>query len=203
MSLYSDSSIRLVRDAQRASALSTFVPYREDLIKDILTESRHLRILLSELYTKLSSNSIIESKTALEISCVMHGTALRHNKRILLAYFYHRFQKLHDIFWSLGIGSSSLSLPESITKNLSPSEFVLKKEYQSLIQNYRSTLGDLDLGGEDIPPKDVYIEVRVVKECGTLLTEDGTVVLSKGSMHHLKRSLVEKLIRTGHLFQIG
>ena len=199
MSLYSDACQRLARDAKRASALSTLAPYREDLVKDIVTESRHLTTHLQSLYQSLSQK---QKSTALSVAASVHENALRQNKRVLLAYARARFQRLQFILWSLGIGSASIALPDFVSRHLSPPELQLKKTYGQLLSRYRAHLGDLDLS-ESVPPKDVYVEVRVLKECGQVVTEEGVVRLSMGSMHHLKRSQVESLIRAGYLLHVG
>lgn len=52
------------------------------------------------------------------------------------------------------------------------------------------------------PPKHLYVEVRVVKECGEVVTEGGVVHLDLHSRHFLRRSDVEYLIRQGRLVQV-
>jgi hypothetical protein len=37
------------------------------------------------------------------------------------------------------------------------------------------------------PPKDLLIEVRVVEDCGTVMTESGSVSLNRGSILFLRR----------------
>ena len=66
------------------------------------------------------------------------------------------------------------------------------------------------------PPKDVYVEVKVLKQIGNyyylfypqwyliffvgeISTENGTVSLDKGTTQYLRRSDVEHLIRQGVL----
>ena len=52
------------------------------------------------------------------------------------------------------------------------------------------------------PPKDLYIEVRVLKDCGEIFTENGPVNLEINSTHFLRRVDVESLIRQGMLVQV-
>lgn len=52
------------------------------------------------------------------------------------------------------------------------------------------------------PPKDLYIEVRVLRDCGEVMTENGLVHLEANSTHFLRRADVEQLIRQGLLEQI-
>lgn len=52
------------------------------------------------------------------------------------------------------------------------------------------------------PPKDLYVEVRVLRDCGEIMTESGIVNLEANSTHFLRRVDVEQLIRQGLLEQI-
>lgn len=49
------------------------------------------------------------------------------------------------------------------------------------------------------PPKNLYIEVRVLHDCGELMTESGVVNLEANSTHFLRRFDAEPLIRQGLL----
>lgn len=201
MSLYSDAGISLSRDVKRSESIHVLSPYREDTVNDVITESRYLTKRLSSLSQELKSGK--DSADAINVSAAIHECALRRNKRILLVYSLSRFGKLKSILWSLGCGSGSIQIPQKISKNMAPHELKLKKRYQELIGSYRAQMGDLELGSEeDVPPLDAYSEVRVLVECGQVLTEDGIVAFSKGSMHHLKLSQVEKLIKAGYLMHV-
>lgn len=52
------------------------------------------------------------------------------------------------------------------------------------------------------PPKDLFVEVRVLRDCGEVMTENGAVNLEANSTHFLRRVDVEQLIRQGLLEQI-
>lgn len=52
------------------------------------------------------------------------------------------------------------------------------------------------------PPKDLYVEVRVLRDCGEIMTESGIVNLEANSTHFLRRVDVEQFIRQGLLEQI-
>ena len=66
--------------------------------------------------------------------------------------------------------------------------------------DYQAALG-IDLSANLQPPKDLMIEVRVLKDCGEIYTEQGPVTLEVNSTHYLRRSDVEPLIRQGFLEQ--
>jgi len=56
-----------------------------------------------------------------------------------------------------------------------------------------------DLSSSLYPPKYPWIEIRVLKECGEIYTENGLVTLSKNSQYYLMRTDVEHLINEGYL----
>lgn len=47
------------------------------------------------------------------------------------------------------------------------------------------------------PPKDLLIEVRVLEDCGKVMTDSGPVNLEKGTILFLRRSQVEPFVREG------
>lgn len=101
-------------------------------------------------------------------------------------------------------------IPESIKQDtLSVREKEYFMQYNSLLTEYNSMIGlDLTADLEVVfmrwpslrrtllttctyylqPPKDLLIEVRVIKDCGgKIMTDSGPVSLDKGSIHFLKR----------------
>lgn len=52
------------------------------------------------------------------------------------------------------------------------------------------------------PPKDLYIEIRVLQSCGEVATENGVLQLDQGTTHFLRQSDVEHLIRQGMVEKI-
>ena len=74
-------------------------------------------------------------------------------------------------------------------------------EYNKILGAYCDSI-ELDLTADVKPPRDLYIEVRVLRDCGSVLTDSGSVALRPGTAHFLKRSDVEHLIRQGALEHI-
>ena len=61
----------------------------------------------------------------------------------------------------------------------------------------------MDLTVDFNPPKDLFIEVRVHKDYGTvLLPESGEVRLQKNTTHLLRRSEVDHLIKRGIMSEV-
>jgi GINS complex subunit 1 len=52
------------------------------------------------------------------------------------------------------------------------------------------------------PPKHHYIQVRALKDCGLLVTMSGSTDVSKDSVHFIKRSDAEPLIRRGFMEEL-
>ena len=143
-----------------------------------------------------------------------------------MAYLGHRLDKISKFAWESG-----KNLPEHVLEKMSPAEMLYFKKYLEAIENYNKNISeslaadaaladddnDLDLdqaaGGFDpssldltvdfAPPKDLFIEVRVNKDYGTvMLPESGEVKLQKNSTHLLRRAEVEHLIKRGIMTEV-
>ena len=105
----------------------------------------------------------------------------------------NRLWRIQDYRWEAGAGAAShlgdlMSAPEKSFLN----------EYNNILGKYFDAV-ELDLTTDLKPPRDLFIEVRVLRDCGSVITDAGTVDLKAGTAHFLKRSDVESLIRQGAL----
>ena len=112
---------------------------------------------------------------------------MRRNKRCLLAYHRVRSDKLEEMCWSgqnildieqqgrrQGNGEGSGMANESGNKSsLSPEEEEYVRQYGDLLAAYKGQWTDIDLTGTLEPPKDLFIDVRVLKDAGEIQTEYG------------------------------
>ncbi|CAM9022161.1 unnamed protein product [Wickerhamomyces anomalus] len=55
------------------------------------------------------------------------------------------------------------------------------KAYSDILIDYKSSFAEVDLSGSLVPPKDVFIDVRVIKDAGEIQTEYGVFNLTKDS----------------------
>jgi GINS complex subunit 1 len=108
----------------------------------------------------------------------------------------NRLRKIKDAWWSAGT-----AINEQLRQNLSRSETTWLEEYDKLMGSYTQEL-DLDLQSDQQPPKALYVEVRALRDFGEISTDTGTITLEKNSVHYLRRSDVELLIRQGVLEEI-
>ena len=124
-----------------------------------------------------------------------YAICMRRNLRYLLSYFFHRLKKIRELRWETGT-----VIPEGIrNETLNEREIEYFNQYSDALATYNNAVG-FDFMSEALePPRDLYVEVRVLKECGEIVTERGPVTLDLGSTHYLKRADVENLIRLGHL----
>ncbi|KAG0022087.1 DNA replication complex GINS protein PSF1 [Podila clonocystis] len=129
----------------------------------------------------------------------VHFIPLQRNKRVLMAYHRQRLDKIKEIAWAYA------TLSEDTRRRLSPDEISFYTEYERHKNKYTAEFGDVDLGLDMLfPPKEIFITVRVVKDCGDIVTDSGaTLSLKKNSEHFVKRSDVERLITQGYLIHVA
>ena len=104
---------------------------------------------------------------------------MRRNKRCLLAYHRTRTDKLEELVWN---GADVLDLSgqqqggmngDAGTSSLSPQEEDYVRQYSDLLAAYKGQWTDIDLTGSLEPPRDLFIDVRVLKDAGEIQTEYG------------------------------
>jgi GINS complex subunit 1 len=109
---------------------------------------------------------------------------MRRNKRCLLAYHRTRTDKLEELAWN---GTDILELAgqqaggtngapiadAGEASSLSPQEEDYFRQYGDLLAAYKGQWTDIDLTGSLEPPRDLFIDVRVLKDAGEIQTEYG------------------------------
>ena len=84
---------------------------------------------------------------------------------------------------------------------LSPQETEYFKRYSAAVNKYmRDTQVDLTVDVD--PPKHMMVLVRVLEDCGEVLTYRGSVLLKKDDTLLLQRKDVEPLIRQGKVLEL-
>lgn len=124
-------------------------------------------------------------------SLLVNHLCMRRNKRCLLAYHRTRTDKLEELVWSGvdiletttqadrdGLGGPSVGVAdpnnnEGHGSSLSPEEEEYVRQYGDLLAAYKGQWTDIDLTGSLEPPRDLFIDVRVLKDAGEIQTEYG------------------------------
>lgn len=131
-----------------------------------------------------------------EIPGFVRHLSLARNKRCLLAYEMSRLRKIDDLVWD------NVELSSEQLADLSYHERNYLEKYISLVSGVKGVMSEIDLGGSLEPPSDVFIDVRVLKDAGEIMTEYGVFNLTKDSQFFVRRVDVERLIQQGYLKQL-
>ena len=117
--------------------------------------------------------------------------------RCLLAYVNTRLVNVKNLFWrSSGNADSQMNMLSQAEK-----DFFL--EYGKMVRNYQNSLPiELDLLTDMEPPTDLFIEIRVLDDCGEILTSNGDVLkLERNATLLVRRCDVEFLLRQNKVIQ--
>ena len=151
--------------------------------------------------------------------------AMRRNKRCLLAYHRVRAQRVEGWCWEgrdlfdmnpgtagKDDGASNAQAMTTTTtadtgaasnSSLSPEEEEYFRQFTDLLSAYKGQWTDVDLTGSLTPPKDLFIDVRVLRDAGEIQTEYGAINLTKNSQFYVRLADVERLIQQGFLQRLS
>ena len=120
--------------------------------------------------------------------------------RCLTAYVNHRLNKIKNCLWEHGG-----AMPEASQPFLSESEAKFVGDYANAIREYNASFPiDIDLFKDLEPPKDLFIQVYVLEDCGQIMTANGDVLnLARGATMSVRRVDVEDLIYKNKVVQTG
>lgn len=151
--------------------------------------------LLEPLIEIVNTNGprAVSEDPALGTGVLVFHESVHRNKRCVLAYLMNRLRRIQTYRWEAGAVAAN-----HLSENMSAAESTFLTQYNKLLGSYCSEV-DLDITADAQPPKDLYIEVRVLADCGSVETDAGPVTLKPGTAHFLKRADVEPLIRQGLL----
>jgi len=105
----------------------------------------------------------------------------------LLAYHRVRTEKIEEAIWAgkdpleswsgppnQGNGEAAAAAEgRASSNNLSPEEEEYARAYGELLAAYKGKWTDIDLTGSLEPPRDLFVDVRVLKDAGEIQTEYG------------------------------
>lgn len=182
--MYAEKSKKLVKELKTSKWLP---PYNSNLITEIVTE---IDLLLLKLRESISSNQ--------DTLSVIQANFIQRNKRGVLAYLNYRTYKLESLRIETGP-----TIPPHFSNQLCAEEIDYFRKYSALVQEYsRKVSKFIDITGDLVPPKDIYIEVKVKDDVGDInLPVAGPVTLKKNTVQLLRREDAATLVRQGVLQQ--
>jgi GINS complex subunit 1 len=178
--MYGETANKLVQNAKRIQSLPHLPPYASDLSRTIVREVRDLDRDVSAILAPFGSSFNPSADPSTACALLVNHLCMRRNKRCLLAYHRVRADKLEAYCWD-GVdvleqsGSGGAQKDES---SLSPEEEEYVRQYSDLLAAYKGQWTDIDLTGSLEPPRDLFIDVRVLKDAGEIQTEYGYALRS-------------------------
>ena len=176
--------------AKRTQALAHLPPYQTELVREVTREVRDLDKDVAHILAPFQGSFNPSDEPAAACAVLVNHLCMRRNKRCLLAYHRVRSDKLEEMCWSdkdvldqaqqamggLRQGSgdrSGMNTEAGSTNSLSPEEEEYTRQYSDMLAAYKGQWTDIDLTGTLEPPRDLFIDVRVLKDAGEIQTEYG------------------------------
>ncbi|KAK9461704.1 uncharacterized protein V1516DRAFT_250290 [Lipomyces oligophaga] len=201
--MYGDAAAKLALDARRAQSLDSITEHHTELVSVILREIRDLYRDYALLREKLKLSTASQTPDTPESSpknlsgaIFILQLCLRRNKRVLLAYHRLRAKKIDNLVW---LAADSTALPSSLDAH----DLDYFRAQSSLISELNGTWAEIDLAGSIEPPKDLFVDVRVLKDAGEIQTEYGVLSLTKNSQFYVRLADVDRLISQGYLARLS
>lgn len=219
--MYGDHGLKLVVQAKRAQNLTHLPPYETELVRETAREVRDLDRDVTSILEPFQGSFDPNANQGVAGTLLTNHLSMRRNKRCLLAYHKTRTDKLEELVWrgadvvdlsgqqlrdgaGLGNASGATGRPaDGGTSSLSPQEEDYVRQYGDLLAAYKGQWTDIDLTGSLEPPRDLFIDVRVLKDAGEIQTEYGAITLTKNSQFYVRQGDVERLIAQGYLQKLS
>lgn len=174
-----------VQHAKRTQNLPHLPPYQTELVRSVAREVRDLDRDVASLLEPFQGSFDPSVEQATACTLLVNHLAIRRNKRCLLAYHRTRTDKLEELVWNgadildlagqpaPGPNGAAAVSDANASSSLSPQEEDYIRQYSDLLAAYKGQWTDIDLTGSLEPPRDLFIDVRVLKDAGEIQTEYG------------------------------
>ncbi|XP_058109385.1 uncharacterized protein LOC131252729 isoform X1 [Magnolia sinica] len=190
--MYGRRGARLLREIA-CGETGQLTAFNNDMFDQVIKECNEHQFQLQSLMRKIQEEGldIQTARNADHFGAVVHHLSLIRNKRCLMSYMYNRTEIIRSLRWKVGP-----VLPQEIQEKFNYSEEEYFKNHSAALESYMSEL-DVDLTVDMVPPKDPYIQVRVLDDIGEVLLGDQSASLVRHSVHSLKRTDAEPFISQG------
>ncbi|KAH0544976.1 DNA replication protein psf1 [Glutinoglossum americanum] len=220
--MYGELGNKLVQHAKRTQSLAHLPPYQTEIVRSVTREVRDLDKDVTAILEPFQGNFDPSAEPATACALLVDHLCMRRNKRCLLAYHRVRVDKLEEMCWkgsdmlentqqqegrnangTESANGTSLVADTGNVSSLSPEEEEYVRQFSDLLAAYKGQWTDIDLTGSLEPPRDLFIDVRVLKDAGEIQTEYGAITLSKNSQFYVRQGDVERLIAQGYLQRLS
>ncbi|KAJ5815031.1 hypothetical protein N7474_006808 [Penicillium riverlandense] len=186
--MYGELGNKLVQHAKRTQTLAHLPPYQTEIVRAVTREVRDLERDVARLLDPFHGEFNPSADPAVACALLVDHLCMRRNKRCLLAYHRVRTEKLEELCWT-GVDVLEQQQPSDAAEerstaaaamsagaghsSLSPEEEEYFRLYGDMLAAYKGQFTDIDLTGSLEPPRDLFIDVRVLKDAGEIQTEYG------------------------------
>lgn len=191
-----------VQHAKRTQSLAHLPPYQAEMVRAVAREVRDLDRDVTALLEPFGGGGGGDfdpsAHPATAYTLLVHHLCMRRNKRCLLAYHRVRVQRIEELCWSGGglgdepdeaggsgggggdedtaMATEGAEADAGATRNaFSPEEEEYMRGFADLLATAKGYWTDIDLTGSLEPPRDLFVDVRVLKDAGEIQTEYGCV----------------------------
>ena len=147
----------------------------------------------SEILAPFEGSFNPANEPATACALLVNHLSMRRNKRCLLAYHRVRSDKVEQMCWSgrdileeQAMSKdrnedhvSAIASDAGHVSSLSPEEEEYARQFGDMLAAYKGQWTDIDLTASLEPPKDLFIDVRVLKDAGEIQTEYGYVLMAR------------------------
>jgi len=195
---YGELATQLLTESRRSTQTDTLLKYNDPLVRSIIREQRDLERAADTLVASADGRAPPPALLIIQ-------TAINRNKRCLLAYHTHRVDKLRDMYWAVGGALPHLLSNAELRSRMSPHEVDYMRQYNASLMEFRAEFAhELDIMANIThPPKDLHVMVRVVRDCGVIQTELGSIDFQVGQRYMVRRADIEHLIVQGYLEEMA
>lgn len=143
----------------------------------------------------LTSSLIDDDGVGARVCCLNLNTS--YLKKLLLLYQLERSEAIKQCRFNRS--PEKMALMSRLEQNLLAELSDLYRSYSSDVLG----VGFAFCRADRLPPKELYVHIQVIKDCGTLQTDQGGLRLDSNSSHFIRRSHIDGLLSQGFVRIIG
>ncbi|GAA5821601.1 hypothetical protein JCM11251_000928 [Rhodosporidiobolus azoricus] len=223
-----DSAQQLVVESHRSQQTRSLLPYNNTTVRNVIRESHSLSQSITATAAPFVGSQGAAPTQGVSAELTISALALQRNRRALCVYHQQRVDTLREKFWEHGgVLSAAFGAETETRRNMTTVDEAFAKGYSDLCLAFKTSsyggasgregmfddeeeedeeiqlMDAVDVlgGGTDLsPPKELMVDVRVLKDVGEVeLLSGNRVNLMQGTQTFLAREDVEALVVAGEV----